>query len=85
MTADSKRAVLCESLLLKCSICKEKTFVKTSKCVSEENRHAEINMKTVQAGLLTGKEAVTQKCSVKKVFLEICKVHRKTPVPEVLF
>ena len=51
---DSKRAGLSESLFLKCSICEEKTFVKTSKCVSEENRHAEINMKVVQAGLLTG-------------------------------
>ena len=51
---DSKRAVLCESLFLKCSICEEKTFVKTSKCVSEENRHVEINMKADKAGLLTG-------------------------------
>ena len=48
---DSKRAGLCEPLFLKCSICEEKTFVKTRKCVSEENRHAEINMKVVQAGL----------------------------------
>ena len=51
---DSKRAGLCESLFLKCSICEEKTFVKTSKCVNEENRHVKINMKVVQAGLLTG-------------------------------
>ena len=29
-------------------------------------------------------EAVAQKCSVKKVFLEIRKIHRKTPVPESL-
>ena len=28
--------------------------VKTSKCVSEENRQAEINMKAIQAGVLTG-------------------------------
>ena len=27
-------------------------------------------------------EAVTQRCSVKKVFLEYRKTHRKTPVPE---
>ena len=25
--------------------------------------------------------AVTRKCFMKKVFLETCKVHRKTPVP----
>ena len=30
-------------------------------------------------------EAVAQRCSVKKVFLEIWKIHRKTPVPESLF
>ena len=30
-------------------------------------------------------EAVTQRCSVKKVFLKFCKIHRKTPVPESLF
>ena len=29
-------------------------------------------------------EAVVQRCSVEKMFLEIC-VHRKTPVPESLF
>ena len=27
-------------------------------------------------------EAVVQRCSIKKVFLEFCKIHRKTPVPE---
>ena len=32
--------------------------------------------------LLVTSEAVSQRCSVKKVFLEI---HRKTPVPESLF
>ena len=30
-------------------------------------------------------EAVAQRCSLKKVFLEICKIHRKTPVSESLF
>ena len=30
-------------------------------------------------------EAVTQRRSVKKVFLKFCKLHRKTPVPESLF
>ena len=30
-------------------------------------------------------EAVAQRCSVKKVFLEISQLHRKTPVPESLF
>ena len=30
-------------------------------------------------------EAVGQTCSVKKVFLEMFKIHRKTPVPESLF
>ena len=30
-------------------------------------------------------EAVAQTCSVKKVFLEISQIHRKTPVPESLF
>ena len=30
-------------------------------------------------------KAVAQICSVKKVFLEIPKIHRKTPVPESLF
>ena len=29
------------------------------------------NMKAIQAGLSTGKEAITQRCSVKKVLLEI--------------
>ena len=29
-------------------------------------------------------EAVVQRCSIKKLFLEFCKVHRKTPVPESL-
>ena len=30
-------------------------------------------------------EAVAQRCSVKKVFLEISKIHGKIPVPEPLF
>ena len=30
-------------------------------------------------------ETVAQGCSVKKVFLEISQIHRKTPVPETLF
>ena len=30
-------------------------------------------------------EAVAQRSSVKKVFLEISQIHRKTPVPESLF
>ena len=38
---------LCESIFLKYSICEEKSFVKTSKCVCEENSHAEISMKAV--------------------------------------
>ena len=33
----------------------------------------------------THSEAVAQMCSVKKMFLEISKIHRKTPVPESLF
>ena len=47
----SKRTGLCESLLLKCSICEEKTFLKTSKCFSEENKQLELNVKAVQTGL----------------------------------
>ena len=35
--------------------------------------------------LLIMTESVTQKCSVKKVFLKLHKVHMKTPVPEPLF
>ena len=30
-------------------------------------------------------EAVARRCSVKKVFLEMSQIHRKTPVPESLF
>ena len=30
-------------------------------------------------------EAAVQRCSVRNVFLEICKIHRKTPVSEFLF
>ena len=30
-------------------------------------------------------EAVAQRCSVKKVFIEISQIHRKAPVPESLF
>ena len=30
-------------------------------------------------------EAVAQRCSVKKVFVEISQIHRKAPVPESLF
>ena len=30
-------------------------------------------------------EAVVRRCSVRKVFLEILQIHRKTPVPESLF
>ena len=30
-------------------------------------------------------ETVIQRCSVKKVFLEILQIHRKAPVPESLF
>ena len=30
-------------------------------------------------------EAVAQRCSVKEVFLEFCKIHRKTAVPRALF
>ena len=36
--------------------------------------------------LLADTEAVAQRCSLKKLFVEIfCKIHRKTPVPESLF
>ena len=35
--------------------------------------------------LLIMTDVVTQKCSVKKVFLKLHKVHMKTPVPESLF
>ena len=31
------------------------------------------------------REAVTQRCSVKKFSQKSCKIHRKTPVPESLF
>ena len=48
--------MLYESLFLRYSICEEKTFVTTSKCISEENRQAEINMNVAQAGLPTGNE-----------------------------
>ena len=30
-------------------------------------------------------EAVVRRCSVKKLFLKISQIHRKTPVPESLF
>ena len=30
-------------------------------------------------------EVVARRCSVKKLLLKICKLHRKTPVPESLF
>ena len=30
-------------------------------------------------------EGIVQRCSVKKVLLKFCKIHRKTPVPESLF
>ena len=30
-------------------------------------------------------EKVVQRCSVKKVFIEISEIHRKTPVPEPLY
>ena len=33
----------------------------------------------------THSEAVAQICSVNKMFLEISKIHRKTPAPESLF
>ena len=33
---------------------------------------------------VTNSEAVVQRCSVKKMFLEISQIHRKTPVPESL-
>ena len=29
-------------------------------------------------------EAVARRCSVKKIFLEISQIHRKTPIPESL-
>ena len=35
--------------------------------------------------ILKTSEVVTHRCSVKKVFLEIQKIHRKTHVPESLF
>ena len=35
--------------------------------------------------LISSIEAVVQRCTVKKVFLEIRKIDRKTPVPESLF
>ena len=35
--------------------------------------------------ILLRSKAVVQMCSVKKVFLEFRKTHRKTPVPESLF
>ena len=33
---------------------------------------------------LTHSEAVVQRCSVKKLFLQFCEIHRKTPVPNYL-
>ena len=30
-------------------------------------------------------EAVARRCCLKKVFLKICKIHRKSSVPEPLF
>ena len=32
-----------------------------------------------------GTEVVSQRCSVKKMFLQISQIHRKTPAPEPLF
>ena len=41
--------------------------------------------KTTRYEKLPSLEAVVQRCSIKKVFLEILQIHRKTPVPESLF
>ena len=35
--------------------------------------------------MLSNTEAVVQRCSVKNAFIEIGKIHRKTPVPDSLF
>ena len=51
-----------------------------------EVRH--IHSKFCQMHLILFREARAQRCSVEKVcsvFLEICKIHMKTPVPEPHF
>ena len=35
-------------------------------------------------GKILQREAVVQSCSVKKMFIEITQIHRKTPVPKTL-
>ena len=40
---------------------------------------------SVEMKVTVSQEAVAQRCYVKKVFLEIWKIHRKTPAPKSFF
>ena len=39
----------------------------------------------IQLNAILFKEALAQRCCVKKVFLKFCEIHSKTPVPKFLF
>ena len=50
------------------------------------NRQAsEIEYEKLKDSQISYQEVAVPRCYAKKVFLEICKIHRKTPVPESLF
>ena len=48
----------------------------------EHHKILNIMHKRVNLKVSLNLEAAIQRCSVKKVFLKLCKIHRKTPVPE---
>ena len=53
----------------------------------KESKNLSINFNLNEIGnfSVAHAEAVVQRCSLEKVFPEIFKTHRKTPVPEFLF
>ena len=53
--------------------------------ISKKTLHHSLYQNSLKSSKAFIVEAVVQTCSVKKVFLEISKIHRKTPVPESLF
>ena len=46
--------------------------------------HQRISMVTVETNAPVFVRSSHRRCSIKKLFLKFCKIHRKTPVPESL-
>ena len=72
----ASRNFICERLFL---------FVSPQKTITNSSGEFGLDETSKISIFLKRTEAVALRCSVKKVFLEISQIHRKTPVPESLF